>query len=660
MSTRPLSHSEITALENQGCFSSDWSRIEVSDPFLTEHIHHVRFLGEVKVGKLGGVLKTGSGEQLTAGLYNSKIEQCEIGDDVLIDHVQLIRNYRIEDRVILENVTSISVNGPSSFGNGYELEVLNEGGGRELKMFDRLSAQLAYMVVSYRHDPEWIASINRLIDAYVLSKTSKTGSIGKGATINDSGTISEVNIGESAMIRGVSLLENGSIISNAHAPAIVGENVIAKNFIMLSGSRIDGGALVDKSFVGQGVEIGKQFSTENSVFFANSEAFHGEAVSVFAGPYTVTHHKSTLLIAGMFSFYNAGSGTNQSNHMYKLGPVHQGVMERGTKTGSFAYLLWPCRIGAYSVVMGKNMASFDSSDFPFSYINVDHEKSILTPGMNLFTVGTHRDSEKWPKRDKRKDPEKFDLINFDLLSPYIIQKVLNSLDILEALYEKTSRKQESVFYKGIRIKRLMLKSTRKYYKTALNIFVGDQVRKKLELLNGIPSIESIRNELAPGRREITNKWIDMAGMIASDRNVQYLMEEVKSGNISNLEEVSSRLYQIHGDYESELWDWTTQVLSTRFDIDVVEITPIILLDLIMLWESETIKLHKMIMNDATKEFDPGSKLGFGMDGNQEVADRDFEAVRGIPDQNKFIVGIREEIAKTESKAAELRMLLEGI
>ena len=84
---------------------------------------------------------------------------------------------------------------------------------------------------------------------------------------------------------------------------------------------------------------GKQFSAENSVFFANSEAFHGEAVSVFGGPYTVTHHKSSLLIAGMYSFFNAGSGTNQSNHMYKLGPVHQGILERGSKTGSFAYLL---------------------------------------------------------------------------------------------------------------------------------------------------------------------------------------------------------------------------------------------------------------------------------------------------------------------------------
>jgi len=659
MSFRPLTPSEITALENQGCFSSDWSRIEVRDPFSTDHIHSVRFLGEVQVGKLGGVIESHTGEQRTSGLYNSKIEQCEIGDDALVDHVQLIRNYRVLDRVILENVRSISVNGPSSFGNGYEIEVLNEGGGRELKIFDRLSAQLAYMAVSYRHDLEWIESINRIIDEYARQKTSSKGSIGSGAVLQNCGSISEVNIGERAVIRGVSLLQNGTIKSNRHAPAYVGEDVIAKNFILLSGSRIDSGALMDKCFIGQGVEIGKQFSAENSVFFANSEAFHGEAVSVFAGPYTVTHHKSTLLIAGMFSFYNAGSGTNQSNHMYKLGPVHQGIVERGSKTGSFAYLMWPGRIGAYSVVMGKNMASFDSSDFPFSYINVDQEKSILTPGMNLFTVGTRRDSEKWPQRDKRKDPDKLDLINFDFLSPYIIQKVLNSLDILEALYEKTPRKQETVFHKGIRIKRLMLKSTRKYYQTALNIFVGEQVRKKLELLKGISSIETLRKELAPSGRKLTDKWIDMAGMITSDQSVQRLMEEVKSGNISNPEEISARLVQIHGDYESELWDWTTHVLSTRFDMDMEEITAEKLLELITLWENETIKLDKMILSDATKEFDPGSKLGFGIDGDQDVADRDFEAVRGVPDQNKFIAGIREEIAQTESTAAELRKLLEG-
>ena len=69
------------------------------------------------------------------------------------------------------------------------------------------------------------------------------------------------------------------------------------------------------------------------------------ACSIFAGPYTVTHHKSTLLIAGLYSFMNAGSSSNQSNHMYKLGPVHQGILERGTKTTSNSYIVFPARIG---------------------------------------------------------------------------------------------------------------------------------------------------------------------------------------------------------------------------------------------------------------------------------------------------------------------------
>lgn len=660
MSHRPLNNSEKTALQNQGCFSSDWSKIEVTDSFSTDFVHQVRFMGTVKLGSLGGTVMTSKGESSTSGLYNCKIENCEIGNDVLLDNVQLVKNYKVMDQVILENVQSISVSASSTFGNGFEIEVLNEGGGRELKIFDRLSAQLAYILVSYRHNPALIDSINRMISDYAEKCSSDTGSIGTGAEIRNAGTISEVNIGEYASICGAALLKNGTIVSNKEAPAFVGENVIAKNFIILSGSKVDGGAMVDKSFVGQGVEIGKQFSSENSVFFANSEAFHGEAVSIFAGPYTVSHHKSSLLIAGMYSFYNAGSGTNQSNHMYKLGPVHQGILERGSKTGSFAYLLWPCRIGAYSVVMGKNQASFDTSDFPFSYINVDNEKSILTPGMNLFTVGTKRDTEKWPKRDKRKDPVKLDLINFDFLSPYIVQKVLNSLDVLLELYEKASKKQETVFYKGIRIKRLMLKSTRKFYETAVNIFLGDQVIKRLEKIDGSPGLESIRKAFAPGSGDIPEKWLDLSGMIASEQAVQRLLADITSGTANTLEKIVSALEQIHASYEDEVWNWTTRILAERYDVDVKEINADQLLELINRWESETIKLNKMILSDAGKEFDNSSKIGFGVDGNEEVRDLDFEAVRGVLDENKFIKGIRKEMEETELKAAELKEIIQAL
>jgi len=654
MSHRPLKDSEITALQDQGCFSPDWSKIQVRDPFSPAHVHHVRFLGEVKVGILGRPITMASGEEKTSRLFNTKIVQCELGDDVLLDNVQMIRNYQLGKQVIMQNVDSITVSEPCAFGNGEELEVLNEGGGREVKIFDKLTAQLAYILVSYRHNSALITSINRMIEQYVLEKTSETGTIGTGTEILNTRTIDSVNIGEHATIRGASLLRNGTIVSNQHAPAYVGENVIAREFIFLSGSKVDGGALVDKSFVGQGVEIGKQFSAENSLFFANSEAFHGEAVSVFAGPYTVSHHKSSLLIAGMYSFYNAGSGTNQSNHMYKLGPVHQGILERGSKTGSFAYLLWPCHIGAYSVVMGKNLASFDTSDLPFSYITVEHEKSMLTPGMNLFTVGTRRDSEKWPKRDKRKDPEKLDLINFDFLSPYIIQKVVRSLDVLKELYEKTAKKQETVFYKGIRIKRLMLKSTRKYYEMALNIYLGNQLLVKLENKQDISSMAVLRSRLSPFNHEKTGKWLDLSGMVAPETAVQDLLSDIVSGAIGSLGELLSGLKQIHSSYETELWDWTAALLAERLEIDVEKITSEQLLELVSRWESETLKLNKMILMDASKEFDESSRIGFGIDGDEEVRNSDFEAVRGSAEENKFISGIKEEMQQTEQKAAELK------
>ncbi len=660
MSYRPLTPSEITALQNQGCFSLDWSKIRVRDPFSSTHVHHVRFLGEVQIGILGRSITLASGEQKTSRLFNAKIVQCTLGDDVLLDNVQMIRNYRLGDQVILQNVDSVTVPEPSSFGNGKDIEVLNEGGGREVKIFDRLTAQLAYILVSYRHDPELIGAINGMIDTYVKETVSDTGTIGSGTEILHTRTIESVCIGEHARIQGASLLKNGTIASNKDAPAFVGDNVIARDFIFLSGSKVDGGALVDKCFVGQGVEMGKQFSAENSLFFANSEAFHGEAVSVFAGPYTVSHHKSSLLIAGMYSFYNAGSGTNQSNHMYKLGPVHQGILERGSKTGSFAYLLWPCRIGAFSVVMGKNLASFDTSDLPFSYITVEGEKSMLTPGMNLFTVGTRRDSEKWPKRDKRRDPEKLDLINFEFLSPYIIQKVLRSLDVLQELYEKASKKQETVFYKGIRIKRLMLKSTRKYYEMAFHIFLGNQVLAKLEPAGEIPSLGDLLKLLTPVSQDTPGPWLDLAGMVAPGTAVQDLVSDIRSGSIGHLEDLQAGLNQIHSSYEAEVWDWTAAMLAERLDLDVKKITAGQVGDLIDRWETESLKLDKMILTDASKEFDESSRIGFGIDGDDQVRDADFEAVRGRAEENKFIRGIREEMEQISQRARDAREKLRGL
>ena len=238
-----------------------------------------------------------------------------IGDHVRISNVSWLADYKIGDSVILEAVGEISMSGESKFGNGCVLDILNEGGGRELTIYNDLNAQIAYLQVLYKHNEKFSNKLQAIINKEVETKASKTGTIAEFARIRHCSSLQDVNVGPYANIRGAERLKDGSILSSEEAPVFIGEGVIADEFIVQEGSKIDSGVVMDKCFVGQAVKLGKQFSAENSAFFANCEGFHGEACSVFAGPYTVSHHKSSLLIAGLYSFYNAGF-RNQHEQSY--------------------------------------------------------------------------------------------------------------------------------------------------------------------------------------------------------------------------------------------------------------------------------------------------------------------------------------------------------
>jgi hypothetical protein len=513
--------------------------------------------------------------------------------------------------------------------------------------------------VLYRHDKDFTGKILGLITEYCESKRSNKGLIQTGARIQDSLIIRNVSIGSYAVISGASLLEEGTIQSCNEAPAFIGVGVVAKKFIVLSGSRVDGGVILDKCFVGQGVKMGKQYSAENSVFFANCEAFHGEACSLFAGPYTVTHHKSTLLIASLVSFFNAGSGTNQSNHMYKLGPLHQGILERGSKTGSFSYLLLPVHIGAFTVVMGKHYANFDSSDFPFSYISEEKGKSELTPAMNLFTVGTRRDIDKWPARDRRKDPDKLDLIHFDLFSPYIVDRIINGINILNELAEKTDKKQDYVNYKGISIHRLLLKTTRKYYEMILKLYIGQEVVKRIQGIDNNSKLTDLRKKLTAQGTDGTGKWVEICGLFSPASKINELVDSVKTGKIRSVDELCNNLGSIYNNYNKFAWVWCSDLINQQTGDKPENLRVDSLIQIITDWKTSAIKLNNMILKDAEKEFDHSSKIGFGIDGDADTRDNDFQAVRGVFDKNKFVISLQKESKEIEEKADRLIVFLKS-
>ena len=647
---RGLTDVEIAALESRGCRCARWQDVQVAEGFSAERVERVYFSGSVRIASQSGTVTFAGGLERPAGLYDSAVHNCTIGSDVCICGVGNLGNYDIADGVVIADVGTLVTDGETAFGNGTEIDVLNEGGGRVLKIFDRLSAQVAYLMVLYRHDTAMIEHLERLIDAHVAARRSAVGTIAEGCRITGCTSIVNVNIGPHVEITGALALREGTVIGCRADPTVIGPGVIANDFIVLSGSRVEDASILAGCFVGQGVWIGKQFSAENSVFFANCEGFHGEACSVFAGPYTVTHHKSTLLIAALFSFYNAGSATNQSNHMYKLGPLHQGILMRGAKTSSSSYALWPSRLGPFNVLVGKHMTNFDTSTLPFSYVNAVDERTVVIPAMNLFTVGTRRDSAKWPARDRRKDADKLDLINFDLFSPYIVKLTVEGIDDLKRMQAETPREKDRVPYKGAWIARVLLRKGAKHYDMVVRIFLGECLADLLESCDDVARARRRLAGLAPGELAA---WADLAGMLAPVPAVEGLLQALGAGDVADIDHLRQRLGHIHNAYADEKLRWFAALLDAREGIDVAAATNDQLAAIVADWRDAALKLNRLVLLDAVKEFDPTSKIGFGIDGDDDVVERDFQAVRGTRDDNAFIQHLHEESEQIRSRAEAL-------
>ena len=597
-----MTPNEIESLKGQMCSAADWSTIEVAQDFSPEHVRYARFSGNIRLGSFRKEFSLAGGMCKHSGIYYATLHNVTVGDDCCIENVKnYIANYTIGSGTFIENVDIILADGVSTFGNGVEVSVLNETGGCEVMMYDRLSAQLAYIMAFYRHRPSLLSKLRRMIDRYVDSVKSSVGTIGKDVVIADAGYIKNVRVGDSCKIEGAARLKNGSINSNSHAPVHIGVGVIGDDFIISSGSSVEDGVTFSRCFIGQACKLGHNYSASASLFFSNCHGENGEACAVFAGPFTVTHHKSTLLIAGMFSFMNAGSGSNQSNHLYKLGPIHHGVMERGSKTASDSYILWPAKVGAFSLVMGRHVCHQDTTDLPLSYLIEQQSTSYIMPGANLKSVGTIRDAKKWPSRDKRKGPDKLDCINFNLLSPYTVRKMLNAVNILKELRRVSGDTSDYYAYQSGRIKSSSLANGLKYYGYAIDKFFGNSLITRI--MNAeFSTLDELRDAFVPRSEYGDGEWMDLAGMIAPCKAVDDILADVESGKTAELDVFNRRIAALHDEYYHYEWRWACKAMEEYYGLRLAESSASELSKLICRWRESVVTLDRLLYEDARKEF----------------------------------------------------------
>lgn len=570
---RKLTPDEIAELTATGNTAEKWETIEVAQEFTPAQLSGCRLEGRIFIGR---------GAQLRHST---------------------IRNYRIEEEALIEGVTALECRHESSFGNGVEIAAINENGGRTVRIYDRITAQTAYILALYRHRSEAVHAIERMIEGYTAEHRDSIGTVGPHARIIGARFIREVNIGEGAMIDGASLLENGTVCAGAH----IGIDVKARDFIAAEGAHIDGGTILERCFVGECCTLDKQFTAVDSLFFANSHCENGEAVSIFAGPYTVSHHKSSLLIAGMFSFFNAGSGANQSNHLFKSGAVHQSIHARGCKFGSSTYIMAPAIEGPFTLVLGRHTQHHDTSAFPFSYLVEQDGRSALMPGANLTSYGTVRDIEKWPARDRR--TVKRDRINFEEYNPYLTGSMIDAVNTLNTLAE-AHPDAESYIHNHALIKSTQLQRGLKLYNKAI-----------------VASLGSMLSQGKPGHVDGTGRWNDLAGQYVPRREVKRILDALEKGNIDSLEALDREFARIAADYDHYVRSWAEKVLA-----ELLGHTPSTqeIAEAVTAGQHTREALRKSAEDDRARDCSPAMAVGYGLDADSEEEKmQDYYTVRGI-------------------------------
>lgn len=558
---RPLTSEEIEVLKSNDCWAEDWTSVNVAEDFKPNFMHRVMLYGEVNIGAFNKNVEVSQGFVKHAGINNATLRNVTIGDDCLIENVgNYMNNYTIGDDCYISNISTLETTEGATYGEGNLVSVLNEVGEGNVILFSDLNSQLAAFMVKHFSDKELKEKIRQLIKTDIDNKMPERGQIGNNVKIVNTKEITNCIINDFCEVNGAARLSDCTLLGSAHGNVYIGTGVIAENSIIAEGASVINSVKIQDCYVGEACQLSNGFTASTSVFFANSYMSNGEACAAFCGPFTASHHKSSLLIGGMFSFYNAGSATNFSNHAYKMGPMHWGILERGSKTASGAYLLMPATLGSFSVCFGKLMHHPNTRNLPFAYLIADGDKMFLIPGRNITTVGLYRDIKKWPKRDLRAQENRKSIVNFDWLSPFSVGEILKGKKILESLREVTGDNVSQYLYHEYIIPASSLHKGIKYYDIALRIYMGAVLKR---VLKRDPAITP------PATQVGTSDWDDLSGLLLPVSEEERIVNDLKEGNIESIQQLIERFKEIDTNYRQYQWAWTYKMICDYYGIQEI-------------------------------------------------------------------------------------------
>jgi len=438
--TRPLSRDEVQRLKERGNEAEDWGAIRVGSGFHPDHVSHSRFFGRCYLGACdGSTVDTGTSVQLPAGIHDSILGDTVLGDGCCVWHARGVSNYFVDDGAVLYNVGTLACSPAAVFGNGREIVIGIETGGREVLSFADMTVPIAVEVALRRETAD---AYRRFIAAYLEHVGIGYGVVGAGSRICNCPLIVDTLVGEGARCDNVNLVRDVTILSSVGEPTRIEDGAYVRHSCVQWGCHVSSMAIVDESVVTEHSHVERHGKVTHSIIGPNTGIAEGEVTASLVGPFVGFHHQA-LLIGALWpeGKGNVAYGANVgSNHTSKA-PDQEIRCGEGVFFGLGASVKFPADYSdaPYSIIATGVTTLPQRVAFPFSLINAPSRRfegvspayNELYPGWvlsdNLYAV--QRNEAKYVKRNKARRAA----FTAEVFRPEIIDHMVRARNALRAV-----------------------------------------------------------------------------------------------------------------------------------------------------------------------------------------------------------------------------------
>jgi hypothetical protein len=691
---RQLQSDEVESLAKNNNTADDWDNILVTSEFEPNQIKNTRFFGLVRIGRLRNIFLQHHDLKVPAGITNSLIISCDIGDDVAIHEVHYLSHYIIGDRNILFNIHEMDTTDHAKFGNGILkegepenlrtwLDLMNETGARKVLPFDGMITADAYLWAKYRDDKDLQENLAKITQNSFDNRRGFYGSTGNQCVIKNSLILKDVKVGSTCYIKGANKLKNLTINSSVEEPTQIGEGVELVNGIIGFGCHIFYGCKAVKFILGNNSNLKYGARLINSFLGDNSTISCCEVLNNLIFPAHEQHHNNSFLIASVVMGQSniAAGATIGSNHNSRAND-NEIQAGRGFWPGLCTSVKHSCRFASFTLLSKSDYPAELDIPLPFSLLNnnITKDQLEIMPAYwwlyNMYALA--RNTWKFQNRDKR--VSKAQHIEFDAFAPDTMEEVFSALRLLEIWTARAALLQKGESVAGKKIPELM--------ETGQKLLTGDEkqvnsldvlgenmenTKRRTLIIKPYKAYHAYRDMLhyyavmnllaymrnhpeatlstlcsnLRGKRQ--HDWVNLGGQIMLQHDLDTLRADIGSGKLKTWQDIHERYDQLWARYDHDKQKHAFATLTELLGTD--QLTP-------KLWKevlNNAMRIQQFVCDQVyisrKKDYDnPFRRATFRND-------EEMKAAIGTIDDNSFIVQVRKETAEMKKFVDELEKRL---